>query len=239
MRLYTVPYAGGYSFTYLKWKPLLAQGIKLHPIELPGRSDASRDRLCSTIEEMAVHCLRHIEADQEPYALFGHSMGAYVVLEVYRALEARGLPLPEHLILSGMKPPHLYENKNHHLLDEASFRTKMLEMGGIPSLLVNEDDFAATLFRLLRNDLRAVELYSWKGELPVFSCDVSLFNSETDIRREHKLEWNRYSRRPCGYYSFRGTHFFVNERTADIVQVINQLLCQEATVIESREGGRR
>ena len=234
MKLFTIPYAGGFSFTYLKWRPLLHPDIKLHSLELPGRSSGLRDRMCVTIEEMAEHCLDRIAGEQGEYALFGHSMGAYVLLEVYRSLAARSLPLPKRIILSGMTPPHLYQNQNHHLLDEECFRAKMVDMGGIPSLLVKEEDFAATLFLLLRNDIRAVEHYRFEGGMPVFSCEVSLFNSEADISREHMLQWNRYSREPCRYHSFSGTHFFINEHTADVVQVINHLLSKEPTISQTK-----
>jgi surfactin synthase thioesterase subunit len=38
---------------------------------------------------------------QGPYALFGHSMGAWIVWEMLQEISRRGLPLPVRLFASG------------------------------------------------------------------------------------------------------------------------------------------
>src|SRR3954466_10119965 len=42
-----------------------------------------------------------------PYEVFGHSLGALVAYEVTRELAARGLALPERLVVSAFPAPHL------------------------------------------------------------------------------------------------------------------------------------
>ena len=188
--------------------------VKLCPIELPGRSGKQDEPLCTSIEEMAEHVFRQLDTETDEYCLFGHSMGVYVLTEVYAKIVAEGRRLPAHIILSGMRPPHLYKHKGYHLLDEAGFRSKMQDMGGIPKALIDDEDFAVMLFRLLRNDIRAVEQYAHIAHQKSFSCSVSLFNSESDIASETMLQWERYAQHPCSYYKFQGTHFFINEYTS-------------------------
>lgn len=228
MKLYTIPYAGGFSFTYLKWKKYLNPAIELIPIELPGRSAQNRSHPCSTIQQMAEDVVRQIN-DSEDYCIFGHSMGALVLLEVYVKLIQTNRRLPKHIILSGMRPPHLYQSKGLHLLDSVRFRAKMYEMGGIPVALVQDREFTDFVFDLLRNDIQAVEEYRHEGEAPVFRSRVSLFNSESDIPCSDMLEWQNYAFLPCSYHSFQGSHFFVNEHTAEIVNEINQILMYSIT----------
>lgn len=207
--------------------------VLLSPVELPGRSGKPDEPLCKTIEQMAEHVLRQLETEKEEYCLFGHSMGAYVLTEVYAKLVAEGRRLPAHLMISGMRPPHLYEHKGYHLLDEGSFRAKMQAMGGIPEALIEDEDFAAMLFRFLRNDIRAVEEYAHSVNKPSFSCEVSLFNSESDIEFETMLQWERYAQQRCSYHKFQGTHFFINDYTSEVVNRINHILSKKLTLIES------
>lgn len=223
MKLYTIPYAGGFSFTYFKWKKYLDAGIELCPIELPGRGTKMEEPLCETIEEMAEHAYRQIADTDEAYILFGHSMGALVLLELYKRLQERNHSLPQQIILSAMKPPHLYKHKNYHLLGEDEFKEKMMEMGGIPKAVMEDKEFSAYILRLLRNDFKAVEEYQKEIEM-TFTGDVHLFNSEADIHREDMEEWNLYTSSDCHYQLFEGSHFFINEHPSAVVQKINQLV---------------
>ncbi|WP_020619071.1 thioesterase II family protein [Paenibacillus daejeonensis] len=233
MKLFTIPYAGGFSFTYLKWKRGLEPSIQLVPVELPGRGGRSSEPLCTTIGQMAEHVIAEIGTSPGPFSLFGHSMGAYVLLEAYGRLAASGGPMPEHVIISGMTPPHRYVSKGHHLLDHASFRASMCELGGIPEALAADKEFADMLFRLLRNDIKAVEEYRLPLGRAAFACEVSLFNSESDIAYGSMMEWQQYAQRNCAYYPFQGTHFFINERTTEIVNSMNLILSKESSLIQS------
>lgn len=223
MKLYTIPYAGGFAFTYFKWKKYLDAGIELCPIELPGRGTKAKENLCASIEAMAEQAYKQINVSSEEYILFGHSMGGYVLLELYKKLQANNRPLPQQVVLSAMKPPHLYIHKQHHLLDEETFKGKMMDLGGLPEEVMQDQEFSAYILRLLRNDFKAVEEYKKRIE-SIFSSDVHLFNSEADISRDDMEEWNRYTYSNTYYHSFEGSHFFINEHPADVVETINQLV---------------
>lgn len=230
MKLYTISYAGGFAFTFLKWKKFLDPSINLYPTELTGRGSKINEPLCETIEEMAESILSQISNSEQDYVLFGHSMGALVILEIYRKLKKRGQNLPKKVLLSGMKPPHLYVRRNYHLLDEERFKDKLFEMGGIPKEITTDEEFTNHLFYLLRNDFKAVESYQYTDNLPIFDCPVTVFNSEADIARETMKEWALYTNHSFEYYQFEGTHFFINENTRTVVQIINNILCMEPRI---------
>lgn len=225
MRLYTIPYAGGFAFTYLKWRKYLDKKIKLCSIELPGRGTRIEETACNSIEEMAEDVLQHIETEEEEYALFGHSMGAYVLLELYAKIHNRNKTLPKNIFISAMKPPHMYKSEGYHMLNNEKFRDKMCSMGGIPRQINEDIEFSDHFYGLLRNDLKAVEEYSISTDFDSFSCHVSLFNSESDIGYDNIVQWDKYSKMPCSYYSFQGSHFFINEHVSKTVCRINDILC--------------
>lgn len=224
MRLYTIPYAGGFSFTYQKWTKYLHHNIQLVPIEFPGRGTRANEAICSSIGQMASAVMNQIETEDDEYVLFGHSMGAYVLLELYKQICISHKCLPKHVIISAMKPPHLYIPKGYHLLDQEQFKRKILEMGGIPTSVTEDRSFTEYVMSLLKNDFRAVEQYTISEHLPLIACDVSLFNSESDISHHNMLNWNQYARHSCSYYSFEGTHFFINEFVYEVVSRVNQIL---------------
>lgn len=238
MKLYAIPYAGGFSFTYLKWKKDLKPGVDLYPIELPGRSGRANDPLRSGIEEMAEFVADKIAESlgDEEYALFGHSMGVYVLVETYRILADRRIRLPSKVILSGMIPPHLYRPKGYHRLPEDEFRERMLDLGGTSRLLLEDAEFADFLFRLLRNDFGAVEQYRTLPEEKMLSCPVFLFNSESDHGRSDMHEWNRYACAPCEYFAFEGGHFFINQHLSAVVETLNRILTSSPVYTNRREG---
>lgn len=224
MKLYTIPYAGGFSFTYQKWRKFLDKGIELHPIEYPGRGRRFKESMCQTIEQMADNVMNQIVTEEEEYALFGHSMGAYVLLELYSRIYRSNKSLPKHVIISAMNPPHLYNPKGYHLLDNDQFQTKMCEMGGIPPTITQDAEFSEYMFSLLMNDFKAVEDYKTTDDMPLISCDISLFSSESDISYDNMMQWNQYSSMSCSYYEFEGSHFFINEYVFETVSTINHIL---------------
>ncbi|PWW06589.1 surfactin synthase thioesterase subunit [Paenibacillus cellulosilyticus] len=224
MRLYAIPYAGGFSFTYLRWKRLLDRRIELFPVEFPGRGSRSEESLCYSIEDMAASVIDQLDTKDDEYTLFGHSMGAYVLLELYRQIRVAKQPPPKHIVISAMRPPHLYQCRGYHYLDDTSFHSKTIEMGGIPPGIMEDPSFSAYVFDLLRNDFRAVEQYVSAAKPPFITSKVSLFNSEFDIPRDQMMEWNHYILGEGRYHSFEGTHFFINEQIDEIVSTLNRIL---------------
>src|SRR5690606_28514971 len=58
------------------------------------------------------------DARPEPFAFFGHGVGAVLAYEVARLLAERGQRQPLHLFVSGAAAPHLYFAPNASLLGD-------------------------------------------------------------------------------------------------------------------------
>jgi len=81
------------------FKKHLPEFINLKPIELPGRGKRIKEPLLTNLDLMTEDVLRTLQDDGliQPYAIFGHSMGAYLGYLVTQRLTQANLPLPLHL----------------------------------------------------------------------------------------------------------------------------------------------
>ncbi len=82
----------------------------------------------------------------QPYALFGHSMGALISFELARAMRRNGLPLPVALFVSGHRAPHLPSTRGpiHHLPDE-QFLEALARYNGTPPVALENEELMALM----------------------------------------------------------------------------------------------
>lgn len=79
MRLYCLPYSGASAMVYAKWQRLLPAWLRVCPLELPGRGRRYAEALCTDIHLLGQRLADELVANAEqgePYALYGHSLGA-------------------------------------------------------------------------------------------------------------------------------------------------------------------
>jgi medium-chain acyl-[acyl-carrier-protein] hydrolase len=109
LRLFCFPYAGGSASLYRGWSERLPAEVEVCPIQLPGRENRLLEKpfsqLQPLVEALGEALLSYLD---EPYAFFGHSMGALISFELTRLLRREGcVRLPERLLVSARCAPHL------------------------------------------------------------------------------------------------------------------------------------
>lgn len=108
LNLICFPYAGGFCSSYMQWQSALPDNIRVCPVLLPGRegnTGVQRETdfstlLCQMVDELLPQ-LRYCR-----YALYGHSMGAWLAWRLAVAACERHMP-PHALCVSGQQAPHL------------------------------------------------------------------------------------------------------------------------------------
>ena len=105
MRLFCFPPAGSGTVAYRAWAPLAAPGLEVNAVLLPGRETRFAE---PPVDDMAALASQIADAIAplagQPFALFGHSLGALLAYEVARRLAAQGCA-PGHLFASGHLAP--------------------------------------------------------------------------------------------------------------------------------------
>jgi hypothetical protein len=104
------------------------------PLELPGRNSRMMEPKQTSMTVLVMDVVAALtpllgrvsdpDSEQPPFALLGHSMGAWLVYEVAKVLQARGLPLPVKLYVVANRAPHLAGWEND--VDQLAPRLGML-----------------------------------------------------------------------------------------------------------------
>lgn len=231
IRLFCLPYAGGSSMVYGKWKDDLDKCIHLRPLELAGRGKRINEPYYQSEEEAAEDVLRMIrfELADLPYAFYGHSMGALIAYLTAQKIRKMRYPGPVHMFFSGRGAPHIFRDDKplYHTLPEDEFREKVMKLGGTPPEFFEIPELLEILLPLLRADFKLSGTYRHTGEITPLDCAITvLTGKEEDLKPEQIDEWKYHTRYHCAFHSFEGGHFFLNNplEKEKIMTIINDTL---------------
>src|ERR1035438_1343223 len=154
-RLFCFPHAGGGAAVFSQWPEYLPCDVEMCVPCLPGR-DAGVDAppaagMIPLVAELAKEMLPLLTA---PFALFGHSMGAFIAFDLAHRLSELGYP-PAHLFVAAQRGPSLpYPGTPVYALPEDEFLAGVLaRYENIPRQILEQKDLMAILLRTLRADL--------------------------------------------------------------------------------------
>ena len=224
-RLFALPHAGGGTMQYRKWT--VPPNIALCPVCLPGREARARetpfDAMPALIEALTSEIAPHT---REPYALFGHSMGAGIAFELSRELRSRGLPPPAALFVSSARAPQFRIGLESS--PDPSDEALLAQLGPVPSEVV------ATLLPTLRADARLYRNYRYEPGEPL---DVPLFiygaSDDPALPVSFLEPWRDLTRGPAELSLFRGGHFYLFSDPAFLPRLQRDLLLTRTATLES------
>lgn len=226
INLYCLPYAGGSSAIYSQWKNFLTPNVVLKPVELSGRGRRFDEPMYLHIDNAVDDILNIIrkEISTTPYALFGHSMGAIMAYELARKIKQEQLPEPLQIFISGRGAPNIPKERKVYsqmLIDE--FRKEVLNLGGTPKEFFEHPELLELFLPVLKNDFRLVETYCFIKENEVLETTLTiLLGKDDEITREEGDGWKMLTNKKCNIHYFDGGHFFINEKTEEIVAILNK-----------------
>ena len=227
LRLFCFAHAGGGASVFRSWMPQLAPGIEVYPIQLPGREGRWLEPRITRASDLMQALLDALgPLFQPPFAFFGHSMGALMAFELARELRRRDRPIPEILIVSGARAPHVADpDPPMHQLPDGLLLEELKRLDGIPAELLEQPELVSMLLPTLRADLTMCETYEYRVEPPL-DCRISVYGGESDrkIRLEHLTPWEVHTAREFQVRIFPGSHFFfVKESRA----AVRDALCED------------
>lgn len=214
---------------YTRWKKHLHSMIDLHPVELAGRGKRYSVSFYNTFEDAVDDVYNSIknELDGSPYALFGHSMGSLLAYELYCRIREIKYREPMHLFFSGRYPPHINKNgKILHILPDNEFMGEILKFGGTPQEVMENQELMNIFIPILKADYRILETHKNIPLGMVFDNDITVLygKEDTDVARIDVEEWEKYTSKRCYFYDFDGGHFFINDESVSIANIINNTL---------------
>lgn len=225
MKLITLPFAGGnkYSYSFLKKR---IPDIEIINLEYPGRGARNNESFINDIDTLVNDIyIKIIHAiNQEPYMIFGHSMGALVGYLVCVKIQESGIQQPVRLIVSGRKAPSVKTEKVLSHLPDNLFWEEVIKIGGIPNELQNHHELINFYTPILKADFGAVENYNYaKKEKLNLPIDV-FYGTEEEITENEIMEWKNESTEEVTIKPLKGNHFYIYNHEGFFVNYFNSLI---------------
>ncbi|WP_438297239.1 thioesterase II family protein [Streptomyces sp. HUAS TT7] len=219
--LYCFPHGGGTAAEYLRW----ARGLRtarVHAVQLPGRVPRLHEDVPGSMRELVEAFVTEVPLATGPFAFFGHSLGALFAYEVTRALAAASRPLPDRLVVSGFRAPHLPhpDMQIHRLPDDELLDTVARLHDGLPDEVLASAELREMAARALRADYRILETYVWDAGDPL-PVPLTVFGGEDDRITPGELEaWAEHTSAGVSVRRFPGGHFYLRERSAPVQRAL-------------------
>jgi len=155
LRLFCLPYAGGSAAIYTPWSQQLDPSVELIAVQPPGRGNRIFEVPYTSMEDFVADLAKFIRPLLNvPYALFGHSLGSRVAIELARKLSRDGAPEPMFFFASGSRAPHImHDRPTTHLLPDDEFIQELRNLNGTPEAILNNKEYPCyePTFRLPRH----------------------------------------------------------------------------------------
>lgn len=229
MRLFCFPYAGGGARIYRRWSEFLPFQVEVCPVQLPGRENRVIESPYTNLSDLISDLVPALEPYlDKPFAFLGHSMGALISFELTRHLRKLHWPLPEQLFLFAHSAPHLPRRApTFHDLAPDEFVKELEKMGGTPAELLGNKEVMQVYMPLLRADFTLCEMYKWIADEPL-DLPLTVFGGTNDdfINHAEIAAWREHTRNTCQLHMFSGSHFFIHEKEAQVLQLTAQMLNQ-------------
>jgi acyl transferase domain-containing protein/surfactin synthase thioesterase subunit len=248
IRLFCFPFAGGGSAVYRNWAQFIDPMIEVVAIEPPGRLGRITETPIADMKEFVERLVFEMEGllDQ-PFAFFGHCLGALTMYETTRRLIHTTRVRPDHLFVSGARPPDRISDQGsfeervmHDLLKLAEFRISLpayAQPDDVFAELIRHFNIQATEQLLSDPELRRLMLPVVRAEFqmatdyqfvrePPWEIPITCFAAKGDpyVSRHHALGWGRFTNSRLQVHIREGAHFAVVDDAAFIHDVINREL---------------
>jgi len=220
VRLYCFPHSGGAAGEYVRWAGHV-RGVEICGLQPPGRGERFAEEPPARFADL-VEAIAREARFQEPFAFFGHSLGAIVAYELVRSLRAASAPLPEHLFVSACPAPHLgrrrppaRERSDDELLAEIE------ALGGPLPPEIGEDPDAVRIAVLQhRADAELLDTYRFEPGEPLDLPVTAVGGAQDDVGRDRLDAWRQHTSGAFQVRLLPGGHFYFRDRPHDLLQVL-------------------
>ncbi|WP_410677162.1 alpha-hydroxy-acid oxidizing protein [Amycolatopsis sp. cmx-4-68] len=221
-RLVCFPHGAGSARAFEGLSGALPEYIELLAVQYPGREDRRGEPFAEDIAALAAGAADALApyADR-PLFLLGHSMGALVAFEAARLMQ-HDPTLVARLFVSAARPPSVdWEEPDLDRTPDEVIADGLRQLGGVPEVMLRDQDFLTEVLRIARADCRLVRAYrcspeiALKTPLTVLVADADPKNSVDRVRG-----WSRHTSAEHSTETHSGGHFGLTERATEIATLL-------------------
>jgi medium-chain acyl-[acyl-carrier-protein] hydrolase len=230
-------HAGGSASFFRGWIPKLAdRGIDVWPVQLPGRENRYHEPVVTDLAALTATLTRFLAGHlaDRPFALYGHSAGAWMACAFAMRLADIGMAPPRHIFVAASRPPsHPDPDTPIHLMPPLPLLAKLRSYGGIHPDILASPEVVEMVLTTARADLGLVERASWPTSAWL-DCPVTAVGGAEDrnVPTELLPDWRAITRGTFDHAVVPGGHFPTPAAEARLLALLS------AALDEHRPSGR-
>lgn len=226
LRLYCLPYAGSSASVYVRWKRRLPAWIEVVPVELPGRGRRIGEPLQTTVAGVLDRIASDVRPEPgQPFALFGHSLGAILAFELAHRLEQRAGLFPALVVVSGTRAPGSRDLERYAAAQsDAELRAELERLGGTPASVLADAELMELALPVLRADFRVAGGYVGEPDRKLRAPLVVLGGAADDTTRDKLAAWREHTDSEFALHVLSGGHFFIHQSESDVLAILEHRL---------------
>lgn len=224
--LYCLPYAGSSASMYVRWKRRLPSWIEVIPVELPGRGRRMAEPLEVTLPALLERIALDVRPEpSQPFAVFGHSLGAILAFELAARLEAHGLT-PSLVFASGTGSPTTRDRERFAaLVTDAELRAELLRLDGTPQHVLADPELMELTLPVLRADFQVAASYSATPGRTLRAPLVALGGTSDPTTSSAAIAaWREQTRGDFAMHLLPGGHFFIHAEESTLFTLLERHL---------------
>lgn len=229
INIFCLPYAGGSAGIYREWQAATPKWVNVIPIHLPARGVRQR---MTPIHDWQL-LLDLIVTDLKPYldfpfAIYGHSMGALIGLELAHAIRSRFRLTPAWMGVSACAAPSRRQRQEQWLTcPREELIAEMKALNGTSSELLENHEFMDMLLPMLRADFHLCGTHRYRKRVPLNSPMLVMSGSEdleVSGERENLMAWAEEVDGEFDLKMLNAGHFFINSHGAEVIHEVTAAL---------------
>jgi medium-chain acyl-[acyl-carrier-protein] hydrolase len=214
LRLFCFHHAGGGAHAYGNWADGLPPACELFAIQSPGRGarmfETPFEALQPLIRALTPAILPYLN---QPFAFFGHSMGALVSFELARHLRSEYGIRPLHLFVSGSSAPSKRQLEYPlSTLPDDELKQELARLDEQPKEALENEELMRMMLPAIRADFKLCEQYLYTVEPPL-ACPITAYGGLGDesVTAERLEAWREETCASFTRSMFPGGHFFLQD----------------------------
>jgi surfactin synthase thioesterase subunit/glycosyltransferase involved in cell wall biosynthesis len=215
LRLFCFPHAGGGAAAFKTWAERLPRAVAVAPMRPPPR----RNNMAAVVAALGDSIQPYLD---QPFAFFGHSMGAAVAFELARLLRRRNQPAPRMLVASGARAP---QYRRGHVPPPEPSETEFVEalrrLQGTPREVLDNPNLMQLILPALREDAAIYRHYVYAEEPPL-DCPIRAYGGAEDpnVSRAHLEAWAQQTTAAFAVRVFPGGHFYLQTHRQEFLAAL-------------------
>ncbi|MFI5823350.1 thioesterase II family protein [Streptomyces rishiriensis] len=225
-QLLCLPHSGGNGSSYRAWLAAAEPDVDVVPVQLPGRETRLAEPPFTDQPTLIAELTDVVRrAGFNRIALFGHSMGAVLAVNLCRALERAGTPVA-HVFVSGHGGPS--QRPEASFPTDAPDETILDALGatGAPNYeaLLQYPELRRMVLRVIRADLGLVLTGFVAG--PPVQAPITVLNGKDDPTPAgwDLDEWATMTHDTCTSHRLPGDHFYLVGQGEEVARIIRASL---------------